>query len=435
VTEYLTGWAETYALSTITSEACAECLVQYILRHGAPQRILSDRGRQFISQLWNAVLDIFKTKRINSTPYHPQTNGLTERFNGTLCELLSMYAEPTKHYGVFYEQWDELLPAVTSAYNSTLSASRKFTPHYLMYGREIRLPIDVASGANSSVLASPLTQHVWATQLAGQLRRAHTLVRVQIDRARAKQKARYDHKHRSVHFEVGDKVAYKKPPANVEVVNKLTHAWKGPFTITYASRDGNWYKLVDSDGALIQGVSVAFLKPYFDQAARPPLDQALERVLSSSSSPSSSLASPSSPLSSSSSSSSAPSETTEPPAVAVPQAGSDGQQPHGIPESLISVLEQLQFMHNGLRERGANRYNRANLKEELHLLLLDSGFFSSSRRHTAFKKELGDSLSSFQSCDSFLARLIDNFATIFDVECEEHQKATRRSSRRPNVTS
>ena len=70
------------------------------------------------------------------TPYHPQANGLVERLNYTLADRLSMYVN-SKH-----TDWDEILPYITFAYNTSRQGSTGKTPFYLIYGREARLPMD-----------------------------------------------------------------------------------------------------------------------------------------------------------------------------------------------------------------------------------------------------------------------------------------------------
>ncbi|GFW70685.1 retrovirus-related Pol polyprotein from transposon 412 [Trichonephila clavipes] len=71
-----------------------------------------------------------------TTAYHPQTNGLTERFNKTLADMLSMYVD------VEQKNWDEILPFVTFAYNTAKQETTGFTPFYLLHGREAETTLD-----------------------------------------------------------------------------------------------------------------------------------------------------------------------------------------------------------------------------------------------------------------------------------------------------
>ena len=136
LTEYLTKWPEAKALKEATAEKVAEFLYKEIIcRHGCPRKIISDRGSHFVNEVIMRLCDEFQIKHAKSSPYHPQTNGLTERFNRTLCESLAKLSEEEK-------QWDEFIEPVLFAYRTTKHSTTKFTPFYLMNGKEANLPID-----------------------------------------------------------------------------------------------------------------------------------------------------------------------------------------------------------------------------------------------------------------------------------------------------
>jgi hypothetical protein len=142
--DYFTKWVETKAIPAATAIAVAEFFVESIvLRHGAPKAILTDQGKCFNNAMMKAVLRLLQTEYRTTTPYHPQANGLTERWNHTCAAMLSMYVD-NKH-----ENWDEALPFVTFAYNSAKQESTKHSPFELVYARNPLLPIDVTLGAIS----------------------------------------------------------------------------------------------------------------------------------------------------------------------------------------------------------------------------------------------------------------------------------------------
>src|SRR3954464_7674012 len=85
--DYLTKWPEAEAISEATGKRVAKFIYQVIIcRHGCPKQLLSDRGTHFRNELVDNLLKKFEIQHLLSTPYHPQTNGLVERFNRTLCE-------------------------------------------------------------------------------------------------------------------------------------------------------------------------------------------------------------------------------------------------------------------------------------------------------------------------------------------------------------
>ena len=88
------------------------------------------------------ICDLFKMKKVNTTVYHLQTDGLTERFNHTLCTMLSMHV--SKHQ----REWDCFIPVLLFAYRTVLQDSTKETPLYLVHGRDPCLPLDVGLSAS-----------------------------------------------------------------------------------------------------------------------------------------------------------------------------------------------------------------------------------------------------------------------------------------------
>ena len=82
--DFATGFPEAVPLKDIDTVSVAEALLAIFSRVGIPREILSDRGTQFTSQLMSEICRLISVKQKFTTPYHPQCNGLNERFNGTL---------------------------------------------------------------------------------------------------------------------------------------------------------------------------------------------------------------------------------------------------------------------------------------------------------------------------------------------------------------
>jgi len=93
-TDYLTKWVEAFPLRDQTAESIAKIFINEIVsRHSAPRELLSDRGTNFMSKLISSVTNYFKINKIQTTPYNPKCDGLTERFNKTLCAMLAVYSD------------------------------------------------------------------------------------------------------------------------------------------------------------------------------------------------------------------------------------------------------------------------------------------------------------------------------------------------------
>ena len=74
---------------------------------------------------------------LRTSGFHPQTNGITERFNKTLMEMLSMFVSSHQ------KDWDEYLPYVVHAYRTSVHDSTRESPFYLMHGRDARMPSNI----------------------------------------------------------------------------------------------------------------------------------------------------------------------------------------------------------------------------------------------------------------------------------------------------
>ncbi|KAA3676593.1 uncharacterized protein DEA37_0009144, partial [Paragonimus westermani] len=124
MTEHFTRWIEATGVPDQKASTVGDMVMKHIVaNHGVPKAILTDQGPCFESE---------EIKRIRTTPYHPQTNGLTERNNRTVKEWLSARGG----------DWESALPLVLLGYRASVQASTKKSPFQLMYGRTPRLPVD-----------------------------------------------------------------------------------------------------------------------------------------------------------------------------------------------------------------------------------------------------------------------------------------------------
>lgn len=256
-TDYLSRYAVTKALKTAEAPEVAKFLVEEVLlKHGAPRVIITDRGKVFQSNLVSEIIRLCSIKHRMTTAYHPQTNGLTERFNKTLGDMLSMYVD------VDQRDWDEILPFVTFAYNTAKQDVTGFTPFYLLHGREAETTLDTLFPFCPEV-ENDYTKHlVVKTEEARQLARLRTL------EAQEKDRRRYNSKHRVVSYSPGDLVWVFTPVRKVGLSEKLLKKYFGPYKVLRRLSDVT-YEVQDYEPASrrrkqIDIVHVLRMKPYFD---------------------------------------------------------------------------------------------------------------------------------------------------------------------------
>ena len=137
ICDYGTRYPEAIPLRSIDAEHVAEELVKLFARVGVPGEILTDQGSNFLSQLLTEVYHLLHVKPIRTSPYHPQTDGLVERFNQTLKNMLRRAAKDSG------KDWDRLIPYLLFAYREVPQASTGFSPFELLYGRQVRGPLDI----------------------------------------------------------------------------------------------------------------------------------------------------------------------------------------------------------------------------------------------------------------------------------------------------
>jgi len=150
VTDLLSRYVVTGALSDSTAHTVAEFFVNQVICVFATFKIfMTDNGKCYQAKLLREIANMVGFKQRFTNPYSPECDGLTERFNKTLAEMLSHYIPETP-----FTEWDKNLPAVTFAYNSSVKKTTNEVPYFLMFGRPSKLPQDVMFDLPSAFLSA-----------------------------------------------------------------------------------------------------------------------------------------------------------------------------------------------------------------------------------------------------------------------------------------
>ena len=141
VIDRFSRWTEAIPLLDITAQACAKALVRHwVSRFGVPAHLVTDQGRQFTSNLWRELMILMGTDHAMTTAYHPQSNGLIERFHRTLKERLMARAQSSGT-----GTWMDHLPFVLLGVRTAVREDSGCSPAELLYGESLRLPSDLLS--------------------------------------------------------------------------------------------------------------------------------------------------------------------------------------------------------------------------------------------------------------------------------------------------
>ncbi|KRX59680.1 Retrovirus-related Pol polyprotein from transposon [Trichinella sp. T9] len=199
-------------------------------KFGAPESIHSDQGRNFESALIKELCELFGTSKTRTTAYHPQSDGLVERMNRTLVDMLA--ATSIEEPG----EWDEYIDRVLLAYRTSVHHTTAATPSRILYGQEVRLPVDLIYGQPDGKPQQTTSQYI--RQLNQDLERLGTL------------------------FEPGDRV-WLQIPRN----SKLGPNWEGPYRVL-KRLDGCTYRVQQCRGKKKVVVHFDRMKPYAERVPR-----------------------------------------------------------------------------------------------------------------------------------------------------------------------
>ncbi|GFW30212.1 retrovirus-related Pol polyprotein from transposon 412 [Trichonephila clavipes] len=165
------------------------------------------------------LLGIDKTK---TTPLHPQSDGMVERFNRTILNNLSLMVSKNQ------QDWDQKVPLFLLAYRSAVHETTGYSPSQMLFGRDLRLPCDLLFGRPPDTPSSP---EEYVQNLQARFEDVHNLARERINLRTEKMKTRYDTKATGHQFKEGDKVWFYNPTRRKGLSPKLQSHWDGPYTI------------------------------------------------------------------------------------------------------------------------------------------------------------------------------------------------------------
>ena len=206
---------------SITALKAAEVLVDLFSRHGVPEEILTDQGTNFTSALLGVLYQLIRVKALWTSPYHPQTDGLVERFNRTLKSMLRKTLKGEKR------DWDRMLPYVLFAYREVPQATLGLSPFELLYGRDVHGPLDILKEEGMQDAETDKDILTYIMEVRERMETAREVVEKNAKLTQAKQKEYYNRKARELNLLAGDKVLQLLPSST----KKFVAHWQGPYTV------------------------------------------------------------------------------------------------------------------------------------------------------------------------------------------------------------
>ena len=127
--DYFTRWVEAYAIPNQLRSGDSgynKLVDEFFCRFSVPKQLHSDQGRQFEANVMQEVCHLLQIDKTRTTPYHPQSDGLVERFNRTMLAMLASTVEEDP------SNWEHHLRKVCMAYNTSVHPSMGYAPCILL---------------------------------------------------------------------------------------------------------------------------------------------------------------------------------------------------------------------------------------------------------------------------------------------------------------
>ena len=215
--DWYSGWPEAFSVPDKTAETVADLIIDKIFpRFGSCLQLVTDNGTENVNRIVKETLDRLKINHVLTSVYHPQSNAKVERFHRTLHDILAKKVADNQ------ETWDLHLNQALAAIRFNVSESSKFSPFYLLYNRDVVLPIDNILKPRRKYVGEDYHQNALQEQ-----HKAFVTVRSNLRKAKKRQAKYADRGTKAVGFQVGDSVFYK----NNQRKGKLDFKWKPYYRI------------------------------------------------------------------------------------------------------------------------------------------------------------------------------------------------------------
>ena len=217
-------WPMVYPAPDQKSLRLVKLLVEEIVPvFGVPEALLSDRGTNLLSHLMLDVCRLLGMKELNTTAYHPQCDGMVERFNRTLKSMIR------KHVAVLGAQWDQYLSGLLWAYRNTPHNSTGEKPSFLLFGMDCQSPTEAVLLPSSTFEATDVGDY--REELIRSLSSARKIAQTVPQQVQQRYKGSYDRHTHPIRYQLGDWIMLKFPHEETGRSHKISRPWHGPYRV------------------------------------------------------------------------------------------------------------------------------------------------------------------------------------------------------------
>ncbi|KAG1955575.1 interleukin-1 receptor accessory protein-like 1-A [Pimephales promelas] len=236
IMDHFTRYAQAFPTKDQRAVTVAKILCEkYFVHYGLPARIHSDQGRDFKSRLIKELLGMLGIRKSRTSPYHPQGDPQPERFNRTLLAMLGTL-DPAKK-----AKWSQHISQLVHAYNCTKNKATGYSPYYLLFGREARLPVDLCFGTSPDG-DYEVTFQQYVETMRHELQEAYQLAEETSLKNHQRNKQHYDKRVKPQMLEKGDRVFIRNLAQTGK--HKLEDRWNSvPYIVVERLRNLPVYKL------------------------------------------------------------------------------------------------------------------------------------------------------------------------------------------------
>ena len=190
-----------------------------ICKQGVPKTVVTDNGKEFVNQIFEEVAKLLNMKHLKTTAYHPQANGIIERANGTVVNILRTLVQDNTSI------WDTMLPIAAFAYNTGYNRSVRDCPFYLMYLRDPSYPFEIVKEEKCWYNIDDFKQ-----EMATKANRIYARCQLYLEEAKGELDRKQSKRSRIKPLSVGDRVYVKRVPTK-GTPTKLQPPYSGPFRV------------------------------------------------------------------------------------------------------------------------------------------------------------------------------------------------------------